>query len=177
MRRSSVSIGSNSLLITESRAMMNYNALQATLRQRLTHGLEFTVNYTYSKAMTNSLGNYSLKSTDTAERSRTITTAPPITVRPATTQPITCHSPACTRCPWAVGRSSFPMRIVSWMKSSADGRFPLSACMVRIPRDDYRPWQNSNSYGTSRANQYRKLKIVNRNIPNGDQSKWELVWH
>ena len=48
------------LLITESRAMMNYNALQAVLRQRLNHGLEFTVNYTYGKAMTNSLGNYIL---------------------------------------------------------------------------------------------------------------------
>jgi hypothetical protein len=56
----SVSVGSNSLLITESRAMMNYNALQAVLRQRLNHGLEFSVNYTYGKAMTNSFGNYSL---------------------------------------------------------------------------------------------------------------------
>ena len=56
----SVSIGSNSLLITESRAKMNFNALESTLRQRLSHGLEFSVNYTYSKAMTNSLGNYAL---------------------------------------------------------------------------------------------------------------------
>ncbi len=56
----SVSIGSNSLLITESRAAMNYQALQAVLRQRLTHGLEFTVNYTFGRAFTNSLGNYGL---------------------------------------------------------------------------------------------------------------------
>ena len=56
----SVSIGSNSLLITESRAAMNYNALQAILRQRASHGLEFTLNYTYAKALTNSLGNYAL---------------------------------------------------------------------------------------------------------------------
>jgi hypothetical protein len=55
-----VSVGSNSLLITESRAMMNYNALQAVLRQRMNHGLEFTANYTYGKAMTNSFGNYTL---------------------------------------------------------------------------------------------------------------------
>ena len=55
-----VSVGSNSLLITESRAMMNYNALQAVLRQRVSHGLEFTANYTWGKAMTNSFGNYSL---------------------------------------------------------------------------------------------------------------------
>ncbi len=56
----SVSIGSNSLLITESRAAMNYQALQTVLRERLSHGLEFTVNYTYGKALTNSLGNYAL---------------------------------------------------------------------------------------------------------------------
>ena len=54
----SVSIGSNSLLITESRAAMNYQALQAILRERFSHGLEFTLNYTYGKALTNSLGNY-----------------------------------------------------------------------------------------------------------------------
>jgi Carboxypeptidase regulatory-like domain len=52
--------GDGGLLITESRAMMNYNALQAVLRQRLSHGLEYTVNYTWGKAMTNSLGNYAL---------------------------------------------------------------------------------------------------------------------
>ena len=46
--------------MTEPRAMMNYNALQASLRHRASHGLEFTVNYTYGRAMTNSLGNYAL---------------------------------------------------------------------------------------------------------------------
>jgi hypothetical protein len=56
----SVSIGSNSLLITESRAASNYSALQTVLRQRTTHGLEFTFNYTYGKALTNSAGNYPL---------------------------------------------------------------------------------------------------------------------
>ncbi len=55
-----VGVGAGTLLITESRAMMNYNALQAVLRQRLSHGLEYTVNYTFGKAMTNSLGNYAL---------------------------------------------------------------------------------------------------------------------
>jgi hypothetical protein len=54
-------ICSNGLLVTESRAMMNYNALQAVLRQRVSNsGLEYTINYTYGKAMTNSLGNYAL---------------------------------------------------------------------------------------------------------------------
>ncbi|HEV2462988.1 MAG TPA: carboxypeptidase regulatory-like domain-containing protein [Acidobacteriaceae bacterium] len=51
---------SNGLLVTESRAMMNYNGLQTVLRQRLSNGLEYTVNYTYSKSMTNAVGNYGL---------------------------------------------------------------------------------------------------------------------
>jgi Carboxypeptidase regulatory-like domain len=55
-----VGVGANFLLITESRAMMNYNALQAVFRQRISHGLEFTVNYTWGQAFTNSLGNYAL---------------------------------------------------------------------------------------------------------------------
>lgn len=56
----SVSIGSSGLLITESRAASNYSALQAVLRQRTMHGLDFTFNYTYGKALTNSAGNYPL---------------------------------------------------------------------------------------------------------------------
>ena len=54
-------ICSNGLLVTESRAMMNYNALQVVLRQRVSNsGLEYTINYTYGKAMTNAVGNYGL---------------------------------------------------------------------------------------------------------------------
>jgi Carboxypeptidase regulatory-like domain len=54
-------ICSNGLLVTESRAMMNYNGLQVVLRQRVSNsGLEYTVNYTYSKSMTNAVGNYGL---------------------------------------------------------------------------------------------------------------------
>ena len=37
------------LLITESEAIMNYNAGQLTLRQRTHHGLEYTLNYTYPR--------------------------------------------------------------------------------------------------------------------------------
>jgi outer membrane receptor protein involved in Fe transport len=47
-----------SIVITTSDAMMNYNALQATLRQRGWHGLAGTLNYTYGRAMTNAVGFY-----------------------------------------------------------------------------------------------------------------------
>jgi hypothetical protein len=55
---------SGSLKITGSSAMSNYNALQATLRHRKSHGLEFTVNYTYAKALTNSPGFYGVPGID-----------------------------------------------------------------------------------------------------------------
>jgi len=37
---------------------MNYNGGQATLRHRADRGFEYTINYTYAKAMTTSSGNY-----------------------------------------------------------------------------------------------------------------------
>jgi Carboxypeptidase regulatory-like domain/TonB dependent receptor len=48
----------NALLITESEGVMNYNALQVTLRQRTRYGLEYTLNYTWAKSLTDSSGNY-----------------------------------------------------------------------------------------------------------------------
>lgn len=51
---------------TNSNAMMNYNALQTTFRQRLWHGLQYTANYTFSRAMTNSTGFYGVPSVTVA---------------------------------------------------------------------------------------------------------------
>lgn len=51
-----------SIVATDSNGMMNYNALQATYRQRATKGLEFTVNYTYGRAMTNTVGFFGVPS-------------------------------------------------------------------------------------------------------------------
>jgi hypothetical protein len=45
-----------SVTLTTSNAMMNYNGLQVSFRQRAFRGLEYTVNYTWSRAMTNSIG-------------------------------------------------------------------------------------------------------------------------
>jgi hypothetical protein len=43
---------------TESNSDMWYHAMQATLRKRFSHGLQYQVAYTYSKCMTNSIGYY-----------------------------------------------------------------------------------------------------------------------
>lgn len=52
-----------SILTTESQARMTYNAGQLTLRQRTHHGLEYTLNYTYSKSLTDTSGNYAVANT------------------------------------------------------------------------------------------------------------------
>jgi hypothetical protein len=52
-------VGGNSQIVdTVSEGNENYNALQATLHQQETNGLEYTVNYTWAKAMTDSSGGY-----------------------------------------------------------------------------------------------------------------------
>ena len=43
---------------TASRGRSNYHALQASLRQRRSHGLEYLASYTLGKALTNNLGYY-----------------------------------------------------------------------------------------------------------------------
>lgn len=48
---------------TFSEGMMNYNALQASYRQRMSHGLSFTFNYTWSRGMTNSNGFFGIQTT------------------------------------------------------------------------------------------------------------------
>ena len=53
----------NAILVTESQARMTYNAGQLTVRQRTHRGLEYTLNYTYAKSLTNSSGNYSVANT------------------------------------------------------------------------------------------------------------------
>ncbi|HEU5342025.1 TonB-dependent receptor [Edaphobacter sp.] len=56
-------VGYNGVIrYTDSNAVMNYNGLQTTFRQRPWKGLQYTVNYTWSHAMTNSVGFYGVPS-------------------------------------------------------------------------------------------------------------------
>jgi hypothetical protein len=60
-----------SVLITESRAVSNYNGLQVTLRGLQQHGLEYNLNYTYAKSISNAAGNYGVPNTDTTSGDQT----------------------------------------------------------------------------------------------------------
>ncbi len=54
------------LKITQSEGISNYNAMQATLRREESNGLEYTINYTWSKAMTDNPGFYGSTGVDGA---------------------------------------------------------------------------------------------------------------
>ncbi len=52
------------VLLTESEGVENYNAMQAVLHHRQRGGLYYTLNYTWSKSMTNSPGFYGVAGVD-----------------------------------------------------------------------------------------------------------------
>ena len=164
-----VSIGSNALLITESRAASNFSALEAILRQRTSHGLEFTLNYTYGKALTNSTGNYSVNtsgSTGTSSGafqnyydSASDWGPAPYDVRH------NFSGAAVYALPVGHGKEYFSgaNRVVD----EAIGGWKVSTAAVvysGFPETILGPGNNSNSDGNSRPNQYRTLKIVNRSV-------------
>jgi hypothetical protein len=163
----SISIGSNSLLITESRAAMNYQALQAILRERFSHGLEFTLNYTYGKALTNSLGNYALLVNGFSGAFQNYYDSAAdwgpagYDVRHNVTATGTYLLP--------IGRGQPYLSSVNRGVDEAISGWRISLLEVGytgFPQTITGPSNNSNSYGTSRPNQYRPLKIRNRTVDN-----------
>ncbi len=162
---SSVSIGSNKLLITESRATMSYNALQAVLRERTSHGLEFTLNYTYGKALTNSLGNYALNVAGFSGAFQNYYD------NGADWGPAgydVRHNFSGTGVyALPVGRGKEFLSGVNRLVDEAIGGWKIAAAGVAytgFPETVTGPDNNANSYGTSRPDQYRALKVRNRTL-------------
>ena len=116
--------GSGGLLITESRAFMKYNAMQVVLREHLNHGLEFTANYTYGQALTNSLGNYALNVNGFSGAFQNYYDSGADYGLPAMTFVITSRRPLYMHCRLVTERNFFPTPTGWWMRQSADGRFP-----------------------------------------------------
>ncbi len=163
----SPNFGSGSLLITESRATMNFNALESTLRQRMNHGLEFTLNYTYGKALTNSLGNYGLNVNGYSGAFENYYDSA-ADYGPAGYD-IKHNISGTGVYALPVGRGQEYFSSVNRFVDEAIGGWKFDVAAVSysgFPETMTGPGNNSNSYGTSRANQYRKLKIKNRSIYN-----------
>ncbi len=157
--------GTNGLLITESRAKMNFNALETTLRQRMSHGLEFTLNYTYGKAMTNSLGNYGLAVNGYSGAFQNYYDAKADWGPSGYDVRHNISATAVYALPIGHGKDYF-----SNMNRAFDevaGGWKLSTAIVNysgLPETLTGGSSNSNSYGNERANQYRALKIVDRSV-------------
>jgi hypothetical protein len=172
-----VGVGSNSLLITESRAMMNYNALQAVLRQRATHALEYTLNYTYGKAMTNSLGNYGLNVNGYSGAFQNYYDSA-ADYGPAGYD-VTHNISGTGVYALPVGRGKQYLSGVNRLLDEAIGGWKMAVAGVAYSgfpesittgvvngAEQTGSSNNSNSYGAARVNQYRKLHIHNRSINN-----------
>ena len=162
-------VGNNGLLITESRAASSYNALQVVLRQRLVNGLEYTLNYTYSKALTNSAGNYPVNTSGANNfgqgafqnyyNSAADWGPAAYDLRHNFSGTAVYALP--------VGQGKKYLSGVNHLVDEAIGGWRISTAAIAysgFAETANGPGNNSNSYGNARPNQYRSLKIVNRDI-------------
>jgi hypothetical protein len=159
--------GNGGLLITESRAKMNYNALQAVFRQRLNHGLEYTVNYTYGKAMTNSMGNYGLSVNGYSGAFQNYYNAAADMGPAGYDIKHNISATAVYAVPFGTGKEYFSS--ANRALDEVIGGWKVSTAIISysgFPENITGGGSNSNSYGTNRVNQYRKLKIVGRSNEN-----------
>ena len=164
---SSLGIGPNGLLITESRAVMHYNAMQAVLREHLSHGLEFTANYTYGQALTNSLGNYALNVNGFSGAFQNYYNSA-ADYGPAGYD-VRHNFSATAVYALPVGRGQQYLTNANAILDAAVGGWKISTGVVvysGFPETITGPGNNSNSYGNSRVNQYRKLRVVGRSNEN-----------
>lgn len=162
----------NPVLITESQARMTYNAAQVTLRQRTHHGLEYTLNYTYAKSLTDSSGNYGVGALPNASwNGLSHQDGYNIEADYGPSAMDVRHGlnfVGVYELPFGQGRAygGSANKIVDGVfggwKFSASGIF-YSGFPVTIFANGN---SNTNSWGFSRANQYRKMVIRNQSINN-----------
>ena len=157
------------LLITESEADMNYNAGQLSLRQRTHRGLEYTLNYTYAKSLTNSAGNYGVPNTSGSNGSyqdgyngRADWGPSGMDIRHSLNFIGVYELPFGRGRAYGSGANSVLDAVFGGWKLSASAflysGFPIT---INGPNNS-----NTNTYGQVRSNQYRKLIVHGRSINN-----------
>jgi hypothetical protein len=164
---SQLAVGSGGLLVTESRAMMRFNALEAILRQRLEHGLEYTINYTYGQAMTNSLGNYALNVNNYSGAFQNYYDSHADYGPAGYDVRSNLSGSGVYALPF--GRGQKYLGADNLITDEFFGGWKLSTTFVvysGFPQTITGGSNNANSYGTDRANQYRSLKVVHRTNAN-----------
>jgi hypothetical protein len=148
--------------------MMNYNALQVVLRERVSHGLEFTANYTYGKSMTNSFGNYGLNVSGFSGAFQDYYNSHADYGPAGYDIKHNISGTAVYELPFGRGRQ-FGSNI-NRIADEAVGGWKFSTAVVSysgFPETITSPDNtNSNTYGQARANQYLPLKVVRHSINN-----------
>ena len=158
---------SGQVYYTTAEGYSNYNALQIQLRQRQWHGLEATFNYTWSKNMTNNPGYFGIGGVDGPS------VYPQNAYNPHGDYGVSgfdtrnaANFVGTYAIPFGHGRDygHDVNRFVDWAiggwKVSLDAvmysGFPITIGSTNN--------SNSNNTGGARANQYRKLRVVNRSL-------------
>jgi hypothetical protein len=159
----------NVLLVTEPNAMMNYNAGQATLRERETHGFEYTINYTYARSMTNSSGNFGVPNVNSGSGAFQNGYNGHADYGPSGDD--VRHNLSAIgvyALPFGHGRTygrsstrAVDALIGGWSLSATAIAYSGFPTNITTNGND-----NTNSEGQARPNQYRKIRIVNRSLKN-----------
>jgi hypothetical protein len=156
-----------SVVGTVSEGMMNYNALQASFRQRVHQGLEFTLNYSYGRSMTNSDGFFGVANINgpspyaqNAYDNHAEYGPSGMDVRHNANGTLVYALPIGRGKEFGGGMNSF--------LDEAVGGWKLAMTGVAYTGFPVNPNDNNDSAGTNnkteRPNQLRKLHIVNRSI-------------
>ncbi len=158
------------VLVTESRAMSNYNGLQVTVRQRASYGLEYNLNYTFAKSMTNAAGNYGVPNTDTTSGDQTFQDYYNSAADYGVSGDDIRHqfnAVVVYALPYGRGRTFgsnanllLQEALGGWSITNAFKAF--SGPPVTIVANG----GNTGSYGGERANQFGHIKVVNRSLAN-----------
>jgi len=157
------------VLITESQARMTYNSAQVTLRQRTHHGLEYTLNYTFAKSLTDSSGNYAVSVTSFNGSSHQDGYNIEADYGPSAMD--VRHSlnfVGVYELPFGRGRT-YGANANGFLDAALGGwRLATTAVLYSgLPVTIFGPGNsNTNSWGFSRANQYRQMTIRNRSLAN-----------
>jgi hypothetical protein len=154
--------------VTQSEGYENYHALQGTIRQRTSHGLEYTFNYTWARAMTDNPGFYGVSGVDNNSVFQQNIYDPHADYGPAGTDARnSVNFTGVYALPFGRGRD-FGKSWNRWLDEAAGGwkisgnailysGFPITISSSNVA--------NRNA-SAARANQYLPLRIVNRSLTN-----------
>ncbi len=157
-----------SVVVTESEAVSNYNAAQLQMRRRQSKGLEFQINYTFAKAMTNNPGFYGSPNVSGASPYWQNAYDGQADYGPSGTD--TRHSlsaNAVYQLPFGHGQMFGGNS--NWLVNEALGGWKITGTAIAysgLPVTINGPDTTTVNNRASRANHYQNLKIANRTLNN-----------